>query len=86
VGSGPLSGKRVLILGAETEAGRSVASAIGAAGADLALAASTPDPQTGFEIKRLARRLDRESGHVISQAIDAGNEMAVRVTVRQVAK
>lgn len=73
--------KRILLLGAEAEAGRFVAQALAAEGAALALVASSPDAETAFAVQRLARRLN-----TISQAVDAGNEAAVRVMVRQVSK
>jgi NAD(P)-dependent dehydrogenase (short-subunit alcohol dehydrogenase family) len=72
---------RALVLGAETPAGRALAAALVAAGARLALVAASVDAGTAFEVQRLARRLG-----ALSQAIDATNEMAVRVMTRQVAK
>jgi len=76
-----LTGKRVLLLGAETDLGAEVASALAEAGATLALVSSTDAGDAAFAVKRLARKLG-----AFSQAIDASNEMAVRVMVRQVAK
>lgn len=73
--------KRVLLLGAETELGAETARALADAGHILALIASTPDPEDAFAVQRLARKFV-----AISQAIDAENEMAVRVMIRQVAK
>jgi len=73
---------RALVLGAETPAGRALAAALAEAGAQLALVASTGDAETAFAVQRLARR----TGAALSQAIDATNEMAVRVMVRQVSK
>ena len=73
---------RALVLGAETPAGRALAGALAEAGAQqLALVASAGDAETAFAVQRLARRLG-----ALSQAIDATNEMAVRVMTRQVAK
>jgi len=72
---------RALVLGAETPAGRALAVALAESGAQLALVASTGDAETAFAVQRLARRLG-----ALSQAIDATNEMAVRVMVRQVSK
>ena len=77
-----LAGKRVLLLGAETELGSEIARALAEAGVSLALVAVSNDPQTAFAVQRLARKL----GAPVSQAIDATNEMAVRVMVRQVSK
>ncbi len=80
--SGPqISGKRVLVLGAETAVGRSAAAALAEAGARLALVAATPEAEAAFAVQRLARRLGG-----IAQAIDATNEAAVRVMLRQVSK
>jgi NAD(P)-dependent dehydrogenase (short-subunit alcohol dehydrogenase family) len=73
---------RALVLGAETPVGRAIAAALAEAGAQLALVASSTDAETAFAVQRLARR----SGAALSQAIDATNEMAVRVMVRQVSK
>jgi len=86
VAQGELSGKRVLILGAETEVGRAIASALAEAGADLALVAATSDAEAAFAVQRLARRLAAPGRRALAQAIDATNEMAVRVMVRQVSK
>jgi len=77
-----LTGKRVLLLGAENDLGRAIAAALAEAGARLALVGATNDAETAFAVQRLARKLSAET----SQAIDATNEMAVRVMVRQVAK
>src|SRR3990170_8686591 len=73
---------RALVLGAETPVGRAIAAALAEAGARLALVASTTDAETAFAVQRLARR----TGAALSQAIDATNEMAVRVMTRQVSK
>jgi len=76
-----LTGKRVLVLGAETPDGRSLAPVLAVAGAQLALVAANPDAESAFAVQRLARRLN-----AVSQAIDAANETAVRVMLRQVSK
>ena len=78
----PLAGRRVLLLGAETDVGRACAEALADAGATLALVSATGDAEAAFAVKRLASRLDAAT----SQAIDATNEAAVRVMVRQVSK
>jgi NAD(P)-dependent dehydrogenase (short-subunit alcohol dehydrogenase family) len=51
------------------------------AGARLALVSGSRDAEAAFAVQRLARRLN-----ATSQAIDATNEAAVRVMVRQVSK
>lgn len=73
--------KRILLLGAETDVGRAAAEALAAAGVRLALVSSTSDAEAAFGVQRLARKLG-----TVSQAIDAMNEAAVRVMVRQVSK
>lgn len=70
------------MLGAETVAGRAFAAALAAAGARTAIVAASAEAETAFAVQRLARRL----GASASQAIDASNEMAVRVMTRQVSK
>jgi NAD(P)-dependent dehydrogenase (short-subunit alcohol dehydrogenase family) len=81
-----LNGKRVLVLGAETEIGRTVTTAVAEAGASVAAVAATSDAEAAFAVQRLARRLSSDERRVIAQAIDATNEAAVRVMVRQVSK
>jgi NAD(P)-dependent dehydrogenase (short-subunit alcohol dehydrogenase family) len=73
--------KGVLLLGAESELGRRVADALHIAGVKLALVAARSDAESAFGVQRLARRID-----ALSQAIDATNEAAVRVMVRQLSK
>ena len=73
--------KRTLILGAETAAGRVLATALAAAGARTAIVAARADATVAFEVQRLSRRIG-----AASQAIDATNEMAVRVMTRQLSK
>lgn len=76
-----LGGTRALVLGAETAAGQLLAAALAAAGARTAIVAAGTDAAVAFEVQRLSRRLG-----AASQAIDATNEMAVRVMTRQVSK
>jgi NAD(P)-dependent dehydrogenase (short-subunit alcohol dehydrogenase family) len=80
-------GRRVVVLGAETEVGRALAQALADAGARLFLVAARSEAEAAFAVQRLARRLGRlGQGAVLAQAIDASNDMAVRVMVRQAAK
>ena len=81
-----LAGKRVLILGAETEIGRAITTAVAGAGASVAAVAATSEAEAAFAVQRLARQLSSGGPRVIAQAIDATNEAAVRVMVRQVSK
>lgn len=80
-------GKRAIVLGAETGAGRAVAQALAGAGARLAVVAGSSTAEAAFAVQRLARRLSRPQREpVLAQAIEAANDMAVRVMVRQTAK
>jgi len=82
-----LSGRRALVVGAETAAGEEVARALAAAGAQVALVTAAPGAERALHVQRLARRLAREYGlRPLAQAIDPHNDMAVRVMVRQMAK
>jgi NAD(P)-dependent dehydrogenase (short-subunit alcohol dehydrogenase family) len=76
-----LDDRRVLLLGAETELGAATATLLANTGARLALVSGSRDAEAAFAVQRLARRLN-----ATSQAIDAANEAAVRVMVRQVSK
>ena len=76
-----LEDRRVLLLGAETDLGTATATVLANAGARLALVSGSRDAEAAFGVQRLARRLN-----ATSQAIDATNEAAVRVMVRQVSK
>ncbi len=79
--------RRAIVLGAETAAGRAVAEALATAGARLVLVAASTGADAAFAVQRLARRLSRpQQEPVVAQAIDAANDMAVRVMVRQAAK
>ena len=69
------------MLGAETAAGRVLATALAAAGAHTAIVAARADATVAFEVQRLSRGIG-----AASQAIDATNEMAVRVMTRQLSK
>jgi NAD(P)-dependent dehydrogenase (short-subunit alcohol dehydrogenase family) len=72
---------RVVVLGAETELGERAASDLAKAGAVLGLVSSRSDSGSAFPVQRLARRIG-----ALSQAIDATNEAAVRVMLRQLSK
>ncbi|TMB96746.1 MAG: SDR family NAD(P)-dependent oxidoreductase [Chloroflexi bacterium] len=81
-----LNGKRILVLGAETELGAAIAAELADAGARLAVVAGSTAPDAAFAAQRLARRLSTPERPVIAQAVDATNEMGVRVMVRQASK
>lgn len=62
--------------------GRAIAAALTAAGAPTAIVAASAEAEVAYDVQRLSRRI----GAAASQAIDATNEMAVRVMTRQVSK
>ncbi|MEE8369880.1 MAG: SDR family NAD(P)-dependent oxidoreductase, partial [Dehalococcoidia bacterium] len=86
VASRDLSGKRVLLLGAETTLARTLAISLAEAGADVAVVAGSADAEAAFAAQRLSRRLTALGRRSPAQAIDGTNEMAVRVMVRQIGK
>ncbi len=63
-----------------------MAFALAGPGVRLALVASTADAGAALTVQRLARSLAAAGTETHAQAINAANEMAVRVMVRQVAK
>lgn len=77
----PLDGRRIVILGADTELGQRQTTDLAKAGAILAVVSASGEARDAFEVQRLGRRLGARS-----QAIDATNEAAVRVMLRQIAK
>lgn len=76
----------MLVVGAESELGAAIAAGLAEAGADLALVSAKGDATAAYGVQRLARKLGAPGRRVLHQAIDAANEMAVRVMVRQVGK
>lgn len=81
-----LSGKRALVLGVETAAGRALALALAEAGADVAAVAARDDTESALAAKRLSAQIARLGRRSQAQAIDAALATAVQVTTRQVAK
>lgn len=78
-------GRRGLVLGVETDAGSAIASALGTAGADLALATMRADE--GVLVARRLQRQLRELGRQASTyAFDVTLGQNVKVSTRQVAK
>lgn len=86
VASRDLNGKRVLLLGTETDLARALAVSLATAGADVAVVAGSADAEAAFAAQRLSRRLTTLGRRSPAQAIDGTNEMAVRVMVRQIGK
>ena len=79
-------GKRALVLGVETAAGRALALALAEAGAAVAVVAAKDDPESAFSAKRVAGQIAKLGRPGPTQAIDAALATAVQVMVRQVAK
>ncbi len=80
------AGKRALVLGAETDTGVALVQALAEASADVAAVASQNRADTSLAVKRAARRATLTGRRAVAQAIDAGNEMAMRVMARQTGK
>jgi NAD(P)-dependent dehydrogenase (short-subunit alcohol dehydrogenase family) len=81
-----LSGKRALVVGAASGAGRAIALALAEAGADLALCTATTDGDETVALRKAAREVREMGRTVIEQAIDASSGQGAQVMVRQVAK
>ncbi len=81
----PLAGRKALVVGVETTTGTAIASALGAAGADVALAVMRPDEGvlTARRVQRELRELGRTA---MTYALDVTLGQNARVTTRQVAK
>ena len=81
----PLAGRKALVVGVETITGTAIASALGAAGADVALAVMRPDE--GVLVARRLQRELRELGRAaMTYAMDVTLGQNARVTTRQIAK
>lgn len=76
-----LSGKRILVVGAESGLGRAIATGLADLAAAVGVVGTTNDGETTLAVQRLSRRFGGPG-----QAIDGTNDMAVRVMVRQIAK
>src|SRR3990170_5220802 len=81
-----LSGKRALVVGAATGAGRAIALALAEAGADLALASVTTATEEVLALRKTVREVRELGRTAIEQAVDASSGQGAQVMVRQVAK
>ena len=81
----PLAGRKALVVGVETTTGTAIASALGAAGADVALAVMRPDEGV-LTARRLQRELRELGRTAMTYALDVTLGANARVTTRQVAK
>ena len=84
-GADGLLGRRALVIGAETTTGQAIARALGAAGADVALAVLRPDEGV-LVARRLQRELRDQGRQAMTYAMDVTLGRNVQVTTRQVAK
>lgn len=83
--SGALAGRKALVVGVETAAGGAIASALGAAGADVALAVMRPDEGV-LAARRIQRELRALGRAAFTYALDVTLGQNAKVTTRQVAK
>ena len=74
-----LSGRRVIVYGAETDAGRAIAEALRAAGASIGVCSNATEGAALFALKRAAAGAPAES-------VDVTNPTNVRVATRKLAK
>ena len=81
-----LSGKRALVLGAASGAGRAIALALAEAGADRALSTVTTDGEEAMALRKTARAVRDMGRTAIEQSIDASLGTGAQVMVRQVSK
>jgi enoyl-[acyl-carrier-protein] reductase (NADH) len=77
-----LTGRRILLAGAESDLAPALAQALTESGARLALVSLSSDADAAYAVHRLARKVSAD----LSQAIDGTNDAAVRVMVRQITK
>ena len=81
-----LTGKRALVVGAATGAGRAIALALAEAGADLALCTVTADGDEVMALRKTAREARELGRTAIEKATDASSGQGAQVMVRQVTK
>ena len=80
-----LEGRRALVVGVETPVGGAIAAALGAAGADVALAVMRPDEGV-LTARRLQRELRALGRTAMTYVMDVTLGQNVKVTTRQVTK
>jgi 3-oxoacyl-[acyl-carrier protein] reductase len=81
----PLTGRKALVIGVETAAGAVIARALGASGADVALATMRADEGV-LVAKRIQRELAAAGRRGATYAFDVTLGQNVKVSTRQVAK
>ncbi len=81
-----LSGRRALVIGAGTPAGRAAAVALASAGADVAVASASIDGDEVMAVRRARRAIEALGRRTAEYAMDLSLGANVRVSTRQVAK
>jgi NAD(P)-dependent dehydrogenase (short-subunit alcohol dehydrogenase family) len=82
----PLDGRKALVLGAGTPAGRAVAIALAEAGANVAVASSSLDGEEVMACRRTRRAIEKLGRRSVEYAFDVTLGQNVQVSTRQVAK
>ncbi len=83
---GQLAGRRALVIGAGTPAGRVAAVSLAAAGADVAVASGSIDGDEVMAVRRARRAIEALGRRTAEYAMDLSLGANVRVSTRQVAK
>ncbi len=81
-----LTGRRALVVGAETASGRAIALALGEAGADVTVCSSTSSGDGAFAVKKLAKEIEGLGRKSSAVAADVALGTGAQVMIRQVAK
>lgn len=81
-----LAGRKALVIGAGTPAGRAAAVALAAAGADVAVAAGSVEGEEVMAVRRARRAIEALGRRTAEYAFDLSLGANVRVSTRQVAK
>lgn len=81
-----LDGKRALVIGAGSPAGRAIAVALAGAGADVAVAASSLDGEEVMACRRTRRAVEATGRRSIEYAFDVALGQNVQVSTRQVVR
>lgn len=86
LGAFNLAGKRALVIGAGTPAGKAIALALGEAGADVAVSAASTEGGEMMKVRAVGRELAKSGRKTMTVAADVTLGTGVQVMVRQVAK
>ncbi|MGI8927169.1 MAG: SDR family NAD(P)-dependent oxidoreductase [Tepidiformaceae bacterium] len=81
-----LGGKEALVVGCATPAARPIALALAAAGADVAIASATTEPEEMFEARRIAKEAALTGRRTFSQGWDVTLPVNVQVGLKQLLK